>query len=213
MQGKWRIYFWYLWWKTIHSSGSMVFQKSCKSVGFIFDIVDKLYSLIGFNGVPKILRKYRIYFRYLWYKVFINRVPWCSRNPVKDLFCLVSLYVLIILIHLKIPLLILSTGSLILSRAGSLILSRVPYLVQGLLILSWAGSLILSRVPYFVQGPLFCPGSLIFSRVPYFVQGPLFCTGSLILYRVPYLSRVPNFVQGPLFCPRSRILYRVPYFV
>ena len=154
MQGKWRIYFWYLWWKTIHSSGSMVFQKSCKIVGFIFDIVDKLYSLIGFNGVPKILRKYRIYFRYLWYKVFINRVPWCSRNPVKDLFCLVSLYVLIILIHLKIPLLILSTGSLILSRAGSLILSRVPYFVQGLLILSWAGSLILSRVPYFVQGPL-----------------------------------------------------------
>ena len=199
MQGKWRIYFWYLWWKTIHSSGSMVFQKSCKSVGFIFDIVDKLYSLIGFNGVPKILRKYRIYFRYLWYKVFINRVPWCSRNPVKDLFCLVSLYVLIILIHLKIPLLILSTGSLILSRAGSLILSRVPYFVQG--------PLILSTVPYFVQGPLFCLGSLILSRVPYFVQGPLFCTGSLILSRVPY------FVQGPLFCPRSLIFSRVPYFV
>ena len=147
----------------------MVFQKSCKSVGFIFDIVDKLYSLIGFNGIPKILRKYRIYFRYPWYKVFINRVPWCSRNPVKDLFCLVSLYVLIILIHLKLPLLILSTGSLILSRPG-------PLFCPGSLILSRAGFLILSRVPYFVQGPLilsrvplFCPRSLILSRVPYFV--------------------------------------------
>ena len=159
MQGKWRIYFWYLWWKTIHSSGSMVFQKSCKSVGFIFDIVDKLYSLIGFNGVPKILRKYRIYFRYLWYKVFIIRVPWCSRNPVKDLFCLVSLYVLIILIHLKIPYFV----------------HRVPYFVQG-------------RVPYFVQGPIFCQGPLILSRAGSLILSrvPLFCPRSLILSRVPY---------------------------